>query len=596
MKSLSLRLMLCGTLSVLLLTACSSPTRASQPAGQTDATDHAPVILRVEERQKTKGGKLTYYKDVYYSDSVGDAEIVKFSLLSGKLLAGENLPESNAITDWADKQRHEAVLNFHWVCNSQQTFVLEVQVVDQAGNSSEPLTLTFPCSSASSTVLAPTPMPSGLTGLMSGKVDVGGYKLYYQCIGQGSPTIILEAGGPGDSTDWELVMLYYRETTRICAYDRANLGYSDEAPKPRTYLDMTRDLHALLVNASVEGPYILVGHSMGGMLVRLYADQYPEDVVGLVLVDSAHPDMGDQLLANLPSKSWGESKSLKAWRQYGSWLSASNGREPNNPEGVDAKIGNEQIRAVKSLGNLPLVVISRSPNNPVLAEAMPSLLEETNTKLLRMWQDLQAELMDLSSNSTRVIADHSGHDVNKEEPRLVIDAILKLVNEYRGHTGVIISPADETDVSNHPPAILEVAERQETKDGFLIIHKDITFIDPDGDAITVVNTVVSATQPRKVKDDIIRTPPDEQKGQAVVTSSFGCSKQLDFEMEYRIYDKAGNMSEPVTATISCPPSKNRISPSLTVGLGIGVGLFVGVWLLGRYRHSSRARVSRLKSN
>jgi len=306
----------------LLVTACSSPTRASQPAGQTGATDHPPVILRVEERQTTKDGKASYYRDVYYSDAAGDAEIVKFSLLSGKLLAGENIPESNAITDSADMQRHEAVLNFHWVCNSQQTFVLEVQVVDQAGNSSEPLNLTFPCSSAAS---APTPMPAGLSGMVSGKVDVGGYELYYQCMGQGTPTVILEAGGPGDSSDWELVMLYYPETTRICAYDRANLGYSDKAPKPRTYLDMARDLHALLVNAPLEGPYILVGHSMGGMLVRLYADQYHEDVVGLVLVDSAHPDMGDRLLANLPARSPSESKSLKAWRQYGSWLSASNG-------------------------------------------------------------------------------------------------------------------------------------------------------------------------------------------------------------------------------------------------------------------------------
>ena len=97
----------------LLVTACSSPTRASQPAGQTGATDHPPVILRVEERQTTKDGKLAYYKDVYYSDATGDAEIVKLSLLSGKLLAGEKLPESNVITDSTDMQRHEAVLNFH---------------------------------------------------------------------------------------------------------------------------------------------------------------------------------------------------------------------------------------------------------------------------------------------------------------------------------------------------------------------------------------------------------------------------------------------------------------------------------------------------
>jgi hypothetical protein len=327
---------------------------------------------------------------------------------------------------------------------------------------------------------------------------------------------------------------------------------------------------------------------MGGMLVRLYADQYPEDVVGLVLVDSAHPDMGDRLLANLPARSPFESKSLKAWRQYGSWLSASNGLEPDNPEGVDAKIGNEQIRAVKSLGDLPLVVISRSPDNPVLAEAMPALPEKINTRLLQMWQDLQDELMDLSSNSTRVIADHSGHDIHKEEPRLVVDAILKLVDEYwllTGNTTSMEESGTETGTANHVPVILEVSERNETRNGYLIIHKDITFTDPAGDAVTVVNKVVSAIQPAKVMDDMILSSADEQKGKAVVTSSFECFKQFDFEMQYRIYDKAGNMSEPVRATFSCPALKNRISPFLITGLILGVGLLGAVGYLVHHRHS-----------
>ena len=127
------------------------------------------------------------------------------------------------------------------------------------------------CSAPSPTTATPTPMPAGLSGMVSGRVEVGGYELYYKCIGQRSPTVILEAGGPSDSTYWDLVMLYYAEASRICAYDRANLGLSDKAPKPRTFEDMTRDLHTLLVNAPIEGPYILVGWSMGGDLVRLFA-------------------------------------------------------------------------------------------------------------------------------------------------------------------------------------------------------------------------------------------------------------------------------------------------------------------------------------
>jgi hypothetical protein len=125
------------------------------------------------------------------------------------------------------------------------------------------------CSARSPMSTTPTPLPAGLSGMVNGMVDVGGYELYYTCTGQGSPTVILEAGGPGDSSYWELVRIYFGDSTRICAYDRSNLGNSGNAPTPRTFHDMTRDLHTLLVNAQIDGPYVLVGHSMGGMLVRV---------------------------------------------------------------------------------------------------------------------------------------------------------------------------------------------------------------------------------------------------------------------------------------------------------------------------------------
>ncbi len=150
----------------------------------------------------------------------------------------------------------------------------------------------------------------------------------------------------------------------------------------------------------------------------------------------------------------------------------------------------------------------------------------------------------------------------------------------------------ETGAANHMPVILEVAERQETQNGYLIIHKDITFTDPAGDAVTVVNKVVSAIQPAKVMDDMIQSSAEEQKGEAIITSSFGCFKQLNFEMQFRIYDKAGNMSEPVTTTFSCPALKNRISPSLITGLILGVGLFGAVGYLVRHHHSKTVRAAR----
>lgn len=114
----------------------------------------------------------------------------------------------------------------------------------------------------------PTPMPSGM-------VDVGGYELYYECSGHGTPTVILESGSWGDSSAWAAVINGIEGTTRVCAYDRANLGRSEEVPGPRTCDDMTHDLQVLLEKAHIGEPHILVGHSMGGMLVRIFADQHP---------------------------------------------------------------------------------------------------------------------------------------------------------------------------------------------------------------------------------------------------------------------------------------------------------------------------------
>jgi pimeloyl-ACP methyl ester carboxylesterase len=262
-------------------------------------------------------------------------------------------------------------------------------------------------------------------------VDVGGYKLYYQCSGQGSPTVILEAGMGSDSSFWVRVIAGVEETTRVCAYDRANLGRSNEARTPRTFRDAAHDLHALLVNARIGGPYILVGHSLGGELVRLFADQYPKKVAGIVLVDAAHPDMGPRLLAGLPPESADEPESVMTWRQLFTWISDLKASPYPNPEGWDTQAGNAQVKATKPLGELPLVVISQNPDNPFFVANIPPSLTKTNNQLQQIWQDLQGELAGLSTNSTHLIAARSGHNIPIEEPALVVDAILELTNEVR---------------------------------------------------------------------------------------------------------------------------------------------------------------------
>jgi len=118
------------------------------------------------------------------------------------------------------------------------------------------------------------------------RVDVGGYRLHISCIGDGSPTVVLDAGQGGFSLDWSLIQPELATTTRVCAYDRAGYGWSDPSPQPRTPRQIAEELHTLLGNAGIEGPYVLVGHSAGGKHVRLYATRHPQDVAGMVLVDA----------------------------------------------------------------------------------------------------------------------------------------------------------------------------------------------------------------------------------------------------------------------------------------------------------------------
>ena len=122
-------------------------------------------------------------------------------------------------------------------------------------------------------------------------VDVGGYRLHLHCVGEGSPTVIMEAGGGGNVLHWMLVQPAIAQSTRVCAYDRAGMGWSEPGPLPRTPQQIVAELHTLLSTASIPGPYILVGHSIGGKYARLYASQYPHDVVGLVLVDARHENV-----------------------------------------------------------------------------------------------------------------------------------------------------------------------------------------------------------------------------------------------------------------------------------------------------------------
>jgi pimeloyl-ACP methyl ester carboxylesterase len=162
------------------------------------------------------------------------------------------------------------------------------------------LALVRPVQAAQRTLAVGQPRPARTVRFLH--VDVGGYKLEMVCAGQASPTVVFEAGSGADWSTWTSVIpgLLLRRSALIhlqapsgvqyCAYSRAGNGTSAPSPYPRDSRTIVRELHTLLTRGHIVGPYILVGHSMGGIYIRLYAYTYPQDVVGMVLVDSAHED------------------------------------------------------------------------------------------------------------------------------------------------------------------------------------------------------------------------------------------------------------------------------------------------------------------
>ena len=259
--------------------------------------------------------------------------------------------------------------------------------------------------------------PAGLRA-----VDIGGRRLAYRDVGEGGPVVVLEAGLDYGSDTWSRVQPAVVAFARVMSYDRAGLGASDPAPTPRSVGAMGDDLHALLDAAHIPGPYVLVAHSLGGLIVRLYAHRYPAEVAGMALVASSHPDQWDRWADGVPPETPGESVALAHMRRR-LWKDPAHAL----PEGLDLPASRAQLREATTLDNRPLVVVTPGREG----EPSPDWPAALNTHMARVNRELQQELIRLSSNSAQVTAAQSGHFIQTDEPEVVVAAVRRVIDELR---------------------------------------------------------------------------------------------------------------------------------------------------------------------
>ncbi|HWZ98775.1 MAG TPA: alpha/beta hydrolase [Candidatus Dormibacteraeota bacterium] len=292
-------------------------------------------------------------------------------------------------------------------------------------------------------------------------ISVGGHKMHLNCTGQGSPTVVVEAGIGDISTDWIFVQTAVSKFTRICTYDRVGYAWSEPGPLPRTYTQVNFDLHELLAAAHEKGPFALVGHSFGGPLVRWYTKLYPTEVAGLLLVDTIHEDQRIPIMGKATLlRGSATGRTIPAPRLA---LSPDDlkpqfvpaGNDPVEPPMDKLPLVNQKIdqwavvqpnlRAMaqseldwspeslalmaaspqkSSLGARPLIVLTREHGGYDDNLDVPaSVLEEERLAL-------QKKLVELSTNGTQRILP-CGHNMHIECPDALTDAIHAVVTAIR---------------------------------------------------------------------------------------------------------------------------------------------------------------------
>jgi len=300
---------------------------------------------------------------------------------------------------------------------------------------------------AGSVSLPPTTAPGSIATASAGAsgsagstepgtdVEIGdGRRLHLVCQGQapvGVPTVIIETGLGGVSTEWREAQAEMSASTRVCAYDRAGLGQSaSTGAATRTSADLVADLHALLAAATIEPPYVLVGHSTGAWQVSLFAATYPNEVAGAIYVDPRNPATSSAWLSALGPSTAGEPEAVTSFRED---LRAFEGDPSQNPEHVDLVASAAQALAVEKpaamlFGAKPVVVLGADGD----ADDFADLPADIGATLLRVFTDgYQAYVHESSRGSFSMVAD-SSHAIFQDQPAAVLAALKRVLAAIPG--------------------------------------------------------------------------------------------------------------------------------------------------------------------
>ena len=263
-------------------------------------------------------------------------------------------------------------------------------------------------------------------------IHLGMHVMYIDCLGDKSPTVLIDVGIADSSANWYKIAKTISKSVRVCVYDRAGYGWSDPGPGKRTTSQIVHELNMLLESAKVPEPYVLVGHSFGGFTARYFAATRPNKVVGVVLVDSSHPEQIYRLseLDNVKNK-----PPLKITRREPApenmspfekrWYSLNSSRKAVYAQMDELKYFKESAYEVKHAGSMfdiPLAVLTRGKRQ------LPDI---NGVSLESAWREMQKDLVKLSTNSWHAVIEGSGHNIYKDAPNEVISHILKVVNESR---------------------------------------------------------------------------------------------------------------------------------------------------------------------